>query len=459
MFSVIRFLGRHAPAIMSFAALGGLFLWGHHTGWRLAKPTAEAPHTATDHWCPEHHVPEDVCLLCRKEVGKAQTAQEPDRHRREGEEIRFAQVASAEALAKAGIRVEPVVMDRLAPRIRVAAETVYPPTAVARLSCRSAGVVREVLVGLGAEVAPGTVVAIVDASEVGQAKAALMQALANVDLALGNAKRARMTAAAGVRTAAELQDAESKLRVAEVEVFNAEQALRNLGLLIDATTLAGLDASSLALRLRRLGLPDGVQDGGSANLVPILAHHRGTVTDIRVVAGEVVEANTPIVVVADASSLWLSLPMPPERALRLATGQEVAFQARQGDTASGTVVVVGQAADPQTRLVPVWASIGNADRRLRVGQFGTAIITTGAVTASAIVPTGALQFDGNQPYVFVRRTETVFRSLPVHILARDGDRVAVDRLADGDAVAVTGTGILFSATFPERMGAGCTDGH
>lgn len=457
MSTAVRSLGRHAPAILSFAVLGGLFWWGHHTGWRLAKPVAEAPHTATEHWCPEHHVPEAACMLCKKDVGKAQAAQEPERHRREGEEIRFAQVASAEALAKAGIQVEAVAMDSIAPRVRVAAETTYPPTAVARLGCRSDGVVREVLVVLGAEVAPGAVVALVDATEVGRAKSALMQALANHDLALGNAKRARITAASGVRTAAELQDVEAKLRVAEVAVFDAEQALRNLGLTVDASTLAGLDAAALSQRLRRLGLPDAVEDGGSANLVPIHAQRGGTVTEIRAVAGEAVEANTPIVVVADASALWLSLPVPPDRAARIAAGQEVAFQAGNGVSATGTVAVVGQAADPLTRLVPVWATIANADRRLRVGQFGAATITTGAATTSAIVPTGAIQFDGAQPYVFVRRSETVFRSLPVRILARDGDRVAVDRLADGDQVAVSGTGILFSATFPERMGAGCTD--
>lgn len=453
----VRSMGRHAPSLLSFAVLGGLFWWGHHTGWRLAKPVAEAPHTATEHWCPEHHVPESACMLCKKDVGKAQAAQEPERHRHEGEEIRFAQVASVEAMTKAGIQVNPVVTDRIAPRVRIAGETAYPPTAVARLGCRSDGVVREVLVMLGAEVAPGAVVAVVDATEVGRAKSALMQAMANVDLALSNAKRARITAAAGIRTPAELEDTEAKLRMAGVAVFDAEQALRNLGLTVEARTLAGLDGVALSERLRRLGLPDDVADGGSANLVPIYAQRGGIVTEIRTVAGEAVEANTPIVVVADASSLWLSLPVPPDRVTRIAPGQEVTFQTVHGDHATGTVVVVGQAADPSTRRVPVWATVANADRRLRVGQFGTATITTGAATTSAIVPSGAIQFDGAQPYVFVQRSETIFRSLPVRIIARDGDRIAVDRLAEGDHVAVSGTGILFSATFPERMGAGCTD--
>lgn len=457
MSTAVRFLGRHAPAILSFAALGGLFWWGHHTGWRLAKPVAEAPHTATEHWCPEHHVPEAACMLCKKDAGRAQAAQEPERYRREGEDIRFAQVASVDALAKAGIRVEPVAIAGIAPRVRVAGETVYPPTAVARLGCRADGVVREVLVAVGASVAPGTVVAVIDATGVGRAKSALMQALTGLELAQGNAARARLTAAAGVRTAADLQDVESRLRAAEVALFDAEQALRNLGLEVDPRTLADLDASALAVRLRRLGLPEAVQDRGSANLVPVIAQQGGIITDVLAVAGEAVEANTPVVVVADASVLWLSMPVSSTRAGRIAPGQTVDFRSTAGVAASGTVTVVAQAADRQTRQVPVWATLANADWRLRVGLFGSAIITTGAEVASAVVPAGAIQFDGAQAYVFVRRTDTIFRSLPVSILARDGDRVAVDRLADGDHVAVSGTGILFSATFPERMGAGCTD--
>ncbi len=457
MSAIVRFVGRHAPAVLSFAALAGLFWWGHHTGWRLAKPTAATPHSATEQWCTEHHVPEAACMLCKKALGSAQAAQEPEHHRTAGEEVRFAQVASSEALLKADIRVEPVTIASLAPRLRVAGETIYPPTAVVRLGSHSDGVVREVLVQVGEAVPAGTVVAIVDATEVGRAKSALMQAITAHELAQSQAQRARVTAAAGVRSAAELEDVEARLRTAEVSVYDAEQALRNLGFLVEAKALTGLDAATLAVRLRRLGLPESVQDDGSANLVPVQARQGGVVTEIRAIAGEAVEAHTAIVVVADASTLWLSLPVPPDRAQRIAAGQAVTFQPTTGAAVTGTVVVVGQAADPLTRLVPVFARLANADQLLRVGLFGTAVITTGAEATGVTVPTSAIQFDGEQAYVFVRRSETIFRSLPVRLLARDGGAVAVDRLAAGDEVAVSGTGILFSVTFPERMGAGCTD--
>lgn len=454
---VLRYVSRHIPAICSFAALAGLFWWGHHTGWRLAKPQVAEPHSASEHWCMEHHVPEGDCILCKKDLGKALVAREPERHRKAGEEVRFAQLASAEALDKSGIRVEPVAMADVAPRLRITGETIYQPESVARISSRSPGVVRRMLVQVGSSVSAHAVVAVVDAAEVGRAKSEFLQAVAAQVAAEATATRVRSSAAGGFRSAAEAQEAEARLRSADISLFNAEQALRNLGFQIECATLRQLEPAPLADRLRRLGLPEGYDDGGSANLLPIVAPRAGIVTEIRAVAGEAVEANAPLLVVADTSSLWLSLPVPANRAGQVAPGQAVTFTASSGQEATGTVSAIAQSADRETRLVTVWARLANPEQRLRVGLFGQATITTGTPVTAAAVPPGAVQFDGDQAYIFVRRTPSIFRSLPVRILARDGSQVAVDRLAAGDEIAVTGTGMLFSATFPERMGAGCTD--
>lgn len=453
--AIVRALGRHWSTVFTIIALAGLFWWGHHTGWRFAKPVPEPALAETEHWCPEHHVPEAVCMLCKKSLAREMESLEPAHHRQTGETVRFAQIASVEVLSKAGIRIEPVTIAPVTPRLRVSGETMYPPEAVARLGSRSDGIVRQVLVQVGTVIPADVVVAVVETAEVGRAKSALMQAVSALDLARAQATRARVTAAAGVRSQADLEEVEARLRSAEVAVFDAEQSLRNLGLAVDARELSGLDAASLATRLRRLGLPDGFADGGSANLLPLRAPRAGTVTEIRAVVGEAVEANVPLVVVADVSTVWASLPLPPDRAAQVAIGQPVAFSAASGMDAEGEVVAIAQAADPQTRLVTVWARLGNAGQRVRVGIFGSATITTGAASSAAQVPANAVQFDGDQPYVFVRRTETVFRALPVRILAREEGRFSVDRLADKDVIAVTGTATLFSVAFQERMGAGC----
>jgi cobalt-zinc-cadmium efflux system membrane fusion protein len=451
---VLRSVARHAPTFLTFAALIGLFGWGHRTGWRLAKPV-DAPYAATDAWCAEHHVGEDVCILCRRSLGAELAAKEPAHHRAPGEKPRFAQVASTDVLTRIGIGVEAVVFDRLAPRVRVAGETIYPPQSVARLSTLSDGLVREVLVQVGTTVHAGALLAVVEAADVGRAKSALMLAVTQLDLAQANAKRARITAAAGIRSQAELEDIEARLRSAGVALFDAEQALRNLGFAFATANLIGVDAATLAEKLRRLGLPEAFDDRGSANLLPLRAPRAGMVTEILAVAGEAIEAYAPLVIVADTTTLWASLPVTVEQIPLIAIGQSVAFSTEAESPVDGTVVAIAQAADPRSRLVTVWATLPNPDQRLRVGAFGNATITTGAPVASAVIPSGAIQYDGDQAYVFVRRTETIFRGLPVKILAGNGGMIAVDRLMEGDTIAVSGTSTLFSIAFLERMGAGC----
>lgn len=461
----LRAVGRHAPTVLTFAALIGVFWWGHRTGWQLSKPSVEASHATADAWCPEHHVTEAVCILCRKHLGSELAAREPAHLQVAGEKPRFAQVSSTEVLAKIGVDVQPVAFDRTSPVLLVSGETTYPPESVARLSSRSDGLVREILVQVGATVQAGELIAVVEASDVGRAKSALMLAVTQLDLARANSKRGRATAAAGIRSQAELEEIEARLRSAEVAVFDAEQALRNLGFTIESGPLMALDASALAAKLRHLGLPDTYADGGSANLLPLRAPRAGMVTEIHGAAGEALVAYAPLVVVADTSHLWASLPVAADQVRQVAIGQAVAFMAGHqtevsaavvsGAVVNGTVVAIAQAADSKTRLVTVWAQLPNPDQRLRVGAFGSATITTGAPVTSAVVPVSAVQFDGDQAYVFVRRTETIFRGLPVKILARNGSSIAVDRLVDGDAIAVSGTNTLFSIAFLERMGAGC----
>lgn len=455
MVSFLRTLGHHGSTVLTLLLLAGLLWWGHHHGWRLAKPTPPPPVPHGDHWCPEHHVPEEVCLLCKKRLAQELAAQEPEAHRRAGEAVRFAQVAAPEVLTKVGIQVATVDHAPVTPHLTLTGELRYPPDAVARLGSRCDGLVRHLLTQVGQTVAPGAVVAVVETAEVGRAKSALMQAMTALDLARAQTQRARVTAAAGLRTPAELEEVEARLRSAEVAVLEAEQQLGNLGLAIDGRNLAGLDAATLAARLRRLGLPEGVEDGGSANLLPIRAPRAGIVTEVRAVVGEAIEAATPLLVIADPSTRWVSLPMPPEQAAQVAVGHAVRFTNPDGTQATGDVVLLAQEADAQTRLVTVWARIPNPPPSWRVGIFGTATITTGTPTPAAWVPAAGVQFDGDQAYVFVRRTATIFRALPVRVLGREAGRVAVDRLAEGDTLAVSGTGTLFAIAFQERMGAGC----
>ena len=112
---------------------------------------------------------------------KSETAKNPAACQTHAIRIQF---ASAEALKKAGIQLEPVVERPMTAYVKANGEIAYNQTRLARLSTRTPGIIWRVEAELGQKVKRGDVLALVDAVEVGRAKADLLQALAAVDVNL-----------------------------------------------------------------------------------------------------------------------------------------------------------------------------------------------------------------------------------------------------------------------------------
>ncbi len=210
------------------AALGGLAFWGHHTGW-IVPSFAALTGSATkekDDWCREHGVPESRCVECDSDLlprGKdhgwcpkhgipncpfehpevAQLKQVPkitpadlERARRRLDFLprpknnekcklhhRRIQFASAAAVEKAGLGDPmPVWESPIVEAVSANGEITYDQTRVARLSARVPGTVWAVPKEVGEPVRRGEVLALVDAAEVGKAKAEFLQAIAQVRL-------------------------------------------------------------------------------------------------------------------------------------------------------------------------------------------------------------------------------------------------------------------------------------
>lgn len=446
-------IGHAIPTILTFAVLIAVAWWGHRTGWSLSHGKEKPVNEHAGYWCSEHGVPEAECLLCRKSFAKEMKGKEPKSQVEKDEEIRFSQISSPEILKLSNITTAPVVETTMEPTLTVPAETIFDPTRVTRVISRLPGIVRHVGKRLGDPVTIGEVLAVVESAEVGRLKSELMRALAEQAAARSTAERIQASAESGFRTAGEAREAQARLQAAQIAVFDAEQGLLNLGFTVSAADLAALDTPTLAARLRSLGLPADA-GGTTANLLPIIATQAGTVTELGVVSGEAVESGTQLAVVADTTRLWLSLAVGPAQASQVQAGQVVRF-ATGRIAAVGTVTVVAPAADDATRLVPVHALIDNQDGRLRAHQVGTATVVLGQAKAAIMVPLTAVQYDGPTAYVFIQRTPTIFRGLPVQVLGTTPDGLAVSRVLPGDVIAVSGTDVLKGNLFQEKFGPGC----
>ena len=499
------------PTVLVVLALAGVAVVGHLTHWQLPKfseLTGQADHMADD-WCAEHSVAESICVECKPDVlpkGKqygwcskhgvhecplchpdvAQTlypvavtpamlarsqqalefSERPENNSKCKLQSRRLQFASEEAVTRAGITDAPA---KTAPMLEVVAangEITYDQTRVARLSSRVPGAVWRVEGKVGDRVRVGDVLALIDAAEVGKAKAEFLQAYAQFDLKVRLWQS--MQSAQGALPGRALQEAEAAVREARIRRLSAQQALVNLGLPIQADELKDLPDDKAAERVQFLGLPTFLTSGldprsTTANLLPISSPLDGVIVAREAVAGEVVDPAKVLLTVADNRQMWLNLDVRQEDARLLAVGQKVLFKPDAAKVElRAEISWISTAVDEKTRTVKLRAELPNADGKLRASTFGAGRIVLREETEAVVVPKEALHHEGCCNIVFIRDKHwtkdgapKVFHVRKVVPGARDESQVEIIAgVLPGEIVATKGSGVLRAELLKNHLGAG-----
>jgi cobalt-zinc-cadmium efflux system membrane fusion protein len=208
--------------------------------------------------------------------------------------------------------------------------------------------------------------------------------------------------------------AEAADREASIRYLAAQQALVNLGLPIPQEDTKNITPEQLAHRVQFLGLPSAITQKldpatTTANLLPVRALLDGTVIDVKVTEGEVVDASKTLFVVADASRMWLLLTVRPEDA-RYATiavpnkrGNTVLFNPDGGGSAvNGELTWRSQVIDEKTRTLQFRADVSAPPSTLPAHSFGKAKIIVREEPKAIVVPRESIHWEGDCHVVFVR---------------------------------------------------------
>lgn len=508
------FLGwliRAVPTALVLAVLGGLAYWGHHTGWTVPSFAAltGGESKEKDDWCGEHGVPESRCVECNADLlprGKdygwcrkhgvpncpfehpevAQLKQLPKINQADRDRAQRAlaflprpennskcklyhrriQFASKEAVEKAGIDVVPVWESPVVEAVAANGEITYNQTCIARLSARVPGTVWWVPKQVGDQVRRGDVLALVDAAEVGKAKAEFLQAVTQFRLRTKTYEslRSLSTAVAAQR----VREAETALNEAQIRLLGAQQALVNLGLPVDADDMQKLSEKEIAAHVRFLGMPDAIREKldpktTTANLLPVKAPLDGVVVAREVVAGEVVDSAKVLFVVADPRQMWLTLNLRQEDTKKLAIGQPVRFRTDgTAEQVQGTVAWISTNADEKTRTVKVRANLANPEGRLRASTFGLGQIVLREEKSAITVPNEAVHWEGDCFVVFVRDKHFLEKDAPkvfhvrtVRIGTKDAQNTEIIAgVLPGELVATKGGGTLRAELLKNNLGEG-----
>lgn len=424
-----------------FAALAGVGIWGHHTHWKVPK-FSEVAGSVGDGEAQDTALP----------AGSSDGIPDP---------VTF---DSPEAVRQAGIELAEVVRRPLDHHFTASAVSAYDPRRVAKLSVRVPGHVWSVQSRVGDKVCKGQILAVVDAEEVGRAKAEFLRA--GMDCAFKTRHLARLRAASrnGAISDQIVYEAETALNAAHVACFNSQQKLLNLGLPVNFDEKVSISPEELSRQIQFLGIPPELVERTNprpktANLIPITAPLDGVVTVADLVVGELVGPDRPQFVVADLRHMVVRLSVRKEDSLALKLGQTVRFHGDGVPTeVEGRVTWIGTEIDEKTRTVQAWAEVGNesgGETRgiLRAGMFGSAIVTTAVEPDAILVPTTAVQRLETTPLVFVAAADgCTFLPRRVRLGTASGTRTQIlEGVQPGERVAAEGSFILKSELLKDSL--------
>ena len=235
-----------------------------------------------------------------------------------------------------------------------------------------------------------------------------------------------------------------------------------------ATAAAGVTSAVVAggwTRLTVLGMtPEEIaaieQSGEPKRLVTVVAPRSGVVVSRGVTVGTAVDPSTPLLTIADLSSVWVFAEVPEANinAVRVGTTARLDFPASGRAPFAGRVDFLYPTLTERTRTLRVRFSVANLGGTLRPGLYGTATFRiTGIPTLT--VPRDAVVDTGRQQHVFVV-VGNRFEPRPVTLGVQLADRVEVrSGLEEGERVVSSGVFLLDSESRLRATGGTTGHGH
>ncbi len=379
-------------------------------------------------WCPEHGFPMSFCPIHHPERGGrpagdvAADGAPPDRTK-----VRF---KTADAATQAGITTVPAEARPGGAHLEVTATITYDATRRAEINARAPGVVRKLVVDVGARVAAGAPLAVIDSAQVGEDRSRLDGASARVVAAEANFAREGELVRRGVSA------------VRDLEV--ARQAL-------DEARAARTAAASA------LGVVGAGRGGSTYTLTTPLG---GTVVRRTATIGHMVSVEEALFEVVDTAQMWAELALPEAQLAEAAPGQAVTLTVENlpGRMFTGVIAYIAPEVDPTTRTATARVALANPDGALRAHMFARADITIARAAPLVMVPVDAVQRVKDVALVFVRLAPDQFEARRVTLGLTQGTHVEVRTgVTAGEAVATRGGFLLKTETLKGAIGAGCCD--
>lgn len=258
-----------------------------------------------------------------------------------------------------------------------------------------------------------------------KAKLGIETAKSNLDLARTTFDRIQALYKTQAASKNQLDDAQNKLTLAQSAYQNAQQSY-------DLLT-----GSSLAQARAHVDLIN-VQLSNSMVTSPL----SGVVTNRNVNPGELVGMSAPVMTIADTSILKLQGTVSQDIVPLLSLGRavKISVDGMPSLDVEGKISQIGPVAAATGQYFPVVVRVKN-DGKLLAGMTAMASFVVSSAPG-VVVPTSAVQRDGEDYYAYVIKNGAVYRKKVLVGLQSSSDTLITAGLVAGDDVATSNIGVL-----------------
>lgn len=308
----------------------------------------------------------------------------------------------------------------------------------ARPGAIAEGVVSHIDVQPGDRVKQGALLATIHSHAVHDAWAGYFKALAERRRYENEVRYARVAEERATRLLADKALSPQEVDRARSDRIAAEQGL----LAAQAEEMRGTqELAHYGIVARPDGNPQTEDD------VPVRAPITGAVIERQVSQGTAVTPGTPLFVLTDLSSVWVTAEIDEALVGSLAVGLpvEVLVNAYPGDVFRGTVTAVGDVINPATRRITIRCDVPNLDGRLKPQMFARVMLASAQPRRMLVIPERAVQEMEGQTVVFARDAQGRFQRRPVVVgTTLNGLTEIVSGADDDDVIATAGAFLIKS---------------
>jgi membrane fusion protein, heavy metal efflux system len=330
------------------------------------------------------------------------------------------------------LRREPVAAVELATdEVTAPGKIEANPNRISKVAAPVGGRIASVLVRVGDAVRRNQPLFTIESPDADAAMAANLQTAA----AVTQARAALEKAQTDVDRTRDLFEHDA---IAKKELLNGQNAVTQAGAAVEQAE------ASRAQALRRLSVL-GLSDDATTRHVVVRAPLAGKILELTVVTGEFRnDTNTPVMTIADLSTVWVSSQVPETyiRFIHSREKVEINLIAYPGETFEGRVSRIADTVDPQTRTVKVQADMENPDGRFRPEMFGN-IHHIRSTARQPVVPANAVIEGNGRSILFVESTPGHFEERTVVEGKRSGGVIRIiSGVQAGETVVVDGAMLL-----------------